>query len=132
MRTMSAPHIDVPAKGAIVVDDDSPLTTASNEVFRQHPRDDLGRSYNLNRNLMHDRIPVELTASSDDTLPVECCAPIRVVPAGSSLSLYPRESVRLRGSQSSFGNRGTMRRASNNGQPEHHESHLRGSGRVFR
>jgi hypothetical protein len=33
MCTMPAPHIDVPAEGTIVVDDDFPLSTASNEMF---------------------------------------------------------------------------------------------------
>ena len=55
-RTMPAPHIDAPAEGSIVVDDDSPLTTASGDVFRQLPWDDLGRSFNLDHNLMHARV----------------------------------------------------------------------------
>ena len=53
---LRAPHIDAPAKGTIVIDDDSPLTTASGDVFRQPPWDDLGRSCNLVRNLMYGRI----------------------------------------------------------------------------
>ncbi len=55
-RTMPAPHIDAPTEGSIVVDDDSPLTTASGDVFRQLPWEDLRRSFNLHHNLMHARV----------------------------------------------------------------------------
>jgi len=39
-RTMPAPQIDVSAEGAIIFDDNSPLTTASGEVLRQPSWDD--------------------------------------------------------------------------------------------
>ena len=105
-RTMPAPHIDAPAEGSIVVDDDSPLTTASDDVFRQLPWDDLGRSDacqgpELQLQRICHQVPIVLMPSAgDDTAPVEYRAPRRVVPAGSSPS-HPGGSVRLRGSQSS-------------------------------
>jgi hypothetical protein len=39
-HTMPAPQIDVSVEGAIIFDDDSPLTTASGEVLQQPPWDD--------------------------------------------------------------------------------------------
>ena len=68
------------------------------EVLQPRSQPDACKNPELQLQRICYHVPIVLIPSpSDDTVPFECHIPGRVVPAGLSLLLHPRGSVRLRG-----------------------------------
>ena len=75
--------------------DDAPRSSASPEVVQLPRWDDLGQSYTLNPNLVHTFIPnfsfkgtviiILILLPGRDTVPVERCAPGRLISTRSSI-----------------------------------------------